>query len=519
MNDLQPNRLRRATLAGLLAAALLFTACTGTSMSSQSRYFRLPTPYPLPAKAPAEPGPNAPAAYVLGVLWRSPLMWIDYPTHWNLLWTQGMAERNPNDTDSPELKLGDPTGVLVRPVRVVWKTDNPNPVYWRTMVELIRDPLYPLGYHYAVDRNYFYSIQHGTNRPDFADVKVFAGMPRAWIDTPTYIKEERYRNGSDRLADDFRLGMPAPSILAENEAHAEARMPYYLTKMYNDGGMPRRGLGADAELAIGLPTFTLLAARRLFTSEIFSEAEAMSLKLYPQTKVPDVTVMAGDETVGFYDLKEAIAYLNANPRKTVWVYTMDAPGYPKGGRTDENSVLLILGHPNADWGYTPLSALYIPQQHAGGIGAKAATPGGAWSALMQTMQAQAPSDHPVGRVYHDVDKHAANVNTLTRPLRAAVHQQWPDLDQIKDVQSVAEHAIGGLRAASAGLNIARATAYADHTGNSAVVTSAANPNDAWSVLVAPPPGWVKRDPPTQWPRAGGRTNAYLPWFGQWTGSK
>jgi hypothetical protein len=51
------------------------------------------------------------------------------------------------------------------------------------------------------------------------------------------------------------------------------------------------------------------------------------------------------------------------------------------------------------------------------------------------------------------------------------------------------------------------------------VTTAANPNDAWSVLVAPPPGWVKRDPPKQWPRAGGRTNAYLPWFGQWTGSK
>ncbi|WP_316891311.1 hypothetical protein [Ralstonia edaphi] len=484
------------------------------SSRSQSQYFRQPTPYPLAVKTPVEAGPNAPAAHVLGVLWRSPLMWIDYPTHWNLLWTQGMAERNPNDTDSPELKLGDPTGVLVRPVRVVWKTDNPNPVYWKPLRALIRDPLYPLGYHYAVNRNYFYSIQHGTNRPDFADIKVFAGMPRAWIDTPTYIKEERYRNGSDRLADDFRLGMPAPSILAENEAHAEARMPYYLTKMYNDGGTPRRGLGADAELAIGLPTFTPKAARRLFTSEIFSEAEAMSLKLYPQTKVPDVTVMAGDETVGFYDLKEAIAYLNANPCKTVWVYTMDAPGYPKGGRTDENSVLLILGHPNADWGYTPLSALYIPQHHEGGIGAKAATPGGAWSALMQTMQAQAPSDHPVGRVYHDVDKHVDNVNKLVGPLRAAVHQQWPDLDPIENVRSVSEHAIGGLRAASAGLNIARATAYADQTGNSAVVTSAADSDDVWSVLVAPPPGWVKRDPPKQWPRAGGRTNAYLPWFGK-----
>ncbi|MGX6569108.1 hypothetical protein ACWM6E_23135, partial [Cupriavidus necator] len=70
----------------------------------------------------------------------------------------------------------------------------------------------------------------------------------------------------------------------------------------------------------------------------------------------NVTVMAGEETVGFYDLQAAIAYLNANPKKTVWVYTMDAPNYPKGEQTNENSVLLILGHPSADWGYAPLAA-------------------------------------------------------------------------------------------------------------------------------------------------------------------
>jgi len=501
----------------LVVAILALTACT--SARSRPKYSRQPTPYPLAVSPPPATGPNAPAAYVMGIVWRSPLMWIDYPTHWNLLWTQGMADRNPNDTDSPELKLGDPTGVLVHPVRVVWSDDNPNPVYWKPLRAMIRPPLYSMGYQYAVDPNYFYSIHNGTNRPDFGDIRVFAGMPRGWVDTPTYIKEEwRYLNGGDRLEEHIRLGLPAPSFLAENEDHAEARFPDLFTKMYVDDGKPQRGLGHPVEMVIGLPTFTLKAARRLFTSEIYGEAEAMDLEAYPETKVPDVTVLAGEETVGFYDLQEAIAYLNAHPRKTVWVYTMDAPGYPKGGRTDENAILLILGHPSADWGYTPLSAIYTPQQHEGGIGAKAANPGGAWSGLLQTMQAAAPQDHPVGRLYHDVDKHASNVNALMKPLRAAVHQQWPDLDQIQDVRSVSEHAIGGLRAASAGLNIARATAYADQTGNSAVVTSAANPNDAWSVLVAPPPGWVKREPPKKWPRAGGRTSAYLPWFGERTGS-
>ncbi|WP_276265075.1 hypothetical protein [Cupriavidus basilensis] len=488
------------------------------SGKSMSKYYREPTPYPLAPRTAVATGPNAPVAYVMGIQWVNPLLWRDYPTHWNLLWVQGLAERNPSDTDSMELKLGDVAGTLVNGFNPVWKDSNPNPTYYHPLLYLIRPPLYALGYHYAVNSKYFYSISKGTNRPDFADVQVFAGIPLAWIDTPTYISEkDRYRNGSDRLAEQVDFGMPAPAILAENEEHADARMHDYLVKTYMGySGRPERGLPHDDEMVIGRPTFTLRAARRLFTSEIYGEAEAMSLKLYPEAKVPNVTVKAGAETVGFYDLKEAIAYLNANPRKTVWVYTMDAPNYPLGKQTNENSALLILSHPSADWGYTPLAALYAPQQHRGGIGHKAATPGGAWTGLLQTAQEQAPAGHPVRRLYHDVDRRDANVNTLLAPLRTAVHQHWPDLDQLKDFRSVSEHMVGPARAASVGVNVAQATAYVDHTGNSAVVASATDPSDAWSVLVGPPPGWVKREPVKTWPRARGRTSAYLPWFGRRT---
>ncbi|MHA3013289.1 Lipoprotein [Cupriavidus necator] len=502
-----------AVMVGATVAALLSACSSGKPMSN---YHRDPSPYPLAARTLAS-GPNAPAAYVLGVQWMNPLMWKDYPTHWNLLWAQGMADRNPSDTDSPHLKLGDAPGLLVRGVNPVWKNDNPNPVYWKALDALIREPLYPLGYHTAVNANYFYSIRNGTRRPDFADIRVFAGMSQAWINTPTYIKESnRYLNGLDELAQHIRLGMPAPSILAENEEHAEARMYDLFVKIYDDRGSPVRGLSHDSDMVIGLPTFTLNAARRLFFMEIYSAAEAMSLKIFPEPKLANVTVMAGEEAVGFYDLQAAIAYLNANPKKTVWVYTMDAPNYPKGEQTNENSVLLILGHPSADWGYAPLAALYTPQQHEGGVGAKAATPGGAWQGLLQAVQAQVPQEHPVDRVYHDMDRRAPNVTTVLAPLRAAVHQQWPDLDQLKDFRSVSEHMVGPARAASAGLNIAYAVAYADQTGHSAVVTSVVDPNDAWTVLVAPPPGWTKREPPKEWPRARGRTTAYYPWFGKQT---
>ncbi|MGX6568269.1 hypothetical protein ACWM6E_18775, partial [Cupriavidus necator] len=153
-----------------------------------------------------------------------------------------------------------------------------------------------------------YSIRNGTRRPDFADIRVFAGMSQAWINTPTYIKESnRYMNGRDRLAEQIDWGMPAPSILAENEEHADERMADYFVKNYAGyDGQPRRGLPYDSDMVIGLPTFTLNAARRLFSMEIYSAAEAMSLKIFPEPKLANVTVMAGEETVGFYDLQAAI---------------------------------------------------------------------------------------------------------------------------------------------------------------------------------------------------------------------
>ncbi|CAJ0701281.1 hypothetical protein LMG18102_03431 [Ralstonia mannitolilytica] len=212
-------------------------------------------------------------------------------------------------------------------------------------------------------------------------------------------------------------------------------------------------------------------------------------------------------------MQEALKFLAENPNKLVWVWNMDAPNYPMGEQTNENSTILILGHPSADWGYTPLASIYAPQHHKGGIGAKSANPGGAWSGLMQAVQGQVPQSQPVERVYYDVQKHAPNITTLMGPLRAAVHQQWPDLDQVTNIYSVSEYMEGPARAASFATNAAFAAAYANQSGKSAVVTSVADPNDAWAVLIGPPPGWKPTEPITQWGRARGEGRAYWPWFG------
>src|SRR5438445_7109693 len=91
---------------------LLLTACqSGVPMSN---YSRTPVAWPRPSAAAANTDPSsAPAALVLGVQWLNPLMWRDYPTQWNLLWAQGLAQPNANDTEAKRFKLGDAVGRLV----------------------------------------------------------------------------------------------------------------------------------------------------------------------------------------------------------------------------------------------------------------------------------------------------------------------------------------------------------------------------------------------------------------------
>lgn len=80
-------------------------------MSANDSYSRKPVAWPR-MQAAAQADPKAPAAVLLGVQWINPLMWRDYPTQWNLLWAQGLAQPNANDRDAARFKLGDAVGEL-----------------------------------------------------------------------------------------------------------------------------------------------------------------------------------------------------------------------------------------------------------------------------------------------------------------------------------------------------------------------------------------------------------------------
>jgi len=451
------------------------------------------------------------------VQWLNPLIRRSYPTQWHLLSAQGLAPPNANDKEAARFKLGDAVGQLTNGLPRRKRLENyPNIQsndYWQALRDLLYTPLRTFT-PYAIDPNYFYSVRMGTDRPDYMDTRVFAGVPQQWVNTPTFITEDGYTGYKRMLKEQEAMGIPAPSVLAYDAEHAEERMRDYWVTLHKDAlGETVRGAAAVDEMIIGEPTLSLNAMRRYVFDVVAIKANCRSMMLNPTGKLPTVTVMAGTETVGFYNLKAALQYLAENPTRLVWVWNMDAPNYPRGEQTNENTALLILGHPSANWGYAPLAAIYAPQQHEGGIHADSSNPGGEWNDLLKAVANQAPPGNPVGRIYHDIHPKADDVVSRTKALRQALHRQWPDLDQIGGVRSVSEVMEGSARAASFAVNAAFAAAYANQSGKSAVVTSLANQNDAWAVLVAPPPGWQPSPPVTMWDRARGENMAYWPWFG------
>ena len=77
-----------------LAALTVFLFTTAIMRSAQAAPVREPVGHAAPA---VEEPPKPFVAQVVGLMWLNPLQRMDYPTEWQLLWTQGLAAPNKND--------------------------------------------------------------------------------------------------------------------------------------------------------------------------------------------------------------------------------------------------------------------------------------------------------------------------------------------------------------------------------------------------------------------------------------
>ncbi|PKO80756.1 MAG: hypothetical protein CVU19_10665 [Betaproteobacteria bacterium HGW-Betaproteobacteria-13] len=95
-------------------------------------------------------------AQVVGVQWMNPLVWNDYPTQWNLLWTLGLASSNRNDV---QVKANPQKYRMVQPVASIVSNVNLRKTFEDFYFFYTEEFFLPFRNRYASNPTYFYTVQ------------------------------------------------------------------------------------------------------------------------------------------------------------------------------------------------------------------------------------------------------------------------------------------------------------------------------------------------------------------------
>ena len=236
----------------------------------------------------------------------------------------------------------------------------------------------------------------------------------------------------------------------------------------------------------------------------FEIGNKLAPTLWSHPTPPNVRVTLGGANAGFTSLAAALAYLEANPSKTVWVMNWDAPSYPpKDKQINENMVLLMLAGPHYNTERAPLAWLGYPASGRGG------ERGATWQAtLAQASRNVGAREADIGFVIHD----AGNLADGSASRRASLASALGGIDF--DKQSFDTPAkLGEMGAGTALTNVALGIAYANRFGKQVLVAGTTALEDTTAVMVAPPAVVRPIDPNAPWHRAKVGNLAYKPWWG------
>ena len=176
-------------------------------------------------------------AQVVGVQWLNPLMRRDYPTEWQLLWTLGIAKPNKDDD---ELKRDPESFSTVQPIAPISFNfdkesvfDDGSSVFPGFLSDYVREITKPIGRQYAMNGNYFYTIQ-----PE---------DPKKWRELHGIRVE---------------LAIPDIPILATDDAAERTRKAFSAEFVFYDHELSTANIPADVSIIRGGASagFTSLAA-------------------------------------------------------------------------------------------------------------------------------------------------------------------------------------------------------------------------------------------------------------------
>jgi hypothetical protein len=415
------------------------------------------------------------AAQVVAVQWVGPVVWRDYPTQWNLYRLMGLAEPNPDDKEAKT----DPDYQGIKAIRAIADGGKGSSFGGDYLERHLAEMLLPHRIPYFTVKNGFYSDAKGSNRPKWTDVRVeFSGPDRL-------MRESDSVGGSP---------ISLPEETAKKFGWAEGML---MTK-------ERYLRSGSAE-----------QMRGIVENQIMSISGAYRPENNPEHKLTEIVARQGGPSMPFRSLATALDWLETHPDKTAWVMAMDAPGYPKTRQANENSVLIVLAHPDYDTLRQPLAWIHRVQNEV--VKNKQYDQGHptlrrAWeTALAGALASGEIKPEQVGRIFHDSQLRNDTGKARTRRLMPALQTLFPGAELERDLFDV-QSLFGDCGAATGALHLALAVAHVQAAGTSALAVSAAEDDTALAVLVTPPADRQPRDESKPWFRARSAAWAYWPWW-------
>lgn len=164
--------------------------------------FKLRKSSPSSAEIPAALSlPGRPLAQVVGVIWLNPLNRRDYPTEWQLLWTQGLAKPNVNDDvvkRNPEKYSSvQPIASIAAGSRGETSFKQYHELYILNLMRMLHD-------EYFANPKYFYNVHDPKNREhwrELAGIRIEYALPAERLDIHDAKKEIL-----DSLVNTFSIG-------------------------------------------------------------------------------------------------------------------------------------------------------------------------------------------------------------------------------------------------------------------------------------------------------------------------
>ncbi|ODN24933.1 virulence factor [Burkholderia contaminans] len=206
--------MKRFVVLPSLAALVMFLFTTTMIRSAHSA----PAPEPVANAAPAVAEPAKPfVAQVVGLIWLNPLQRMDYPTEWQLLWTQGLAAPNKHD----DMVRADPKSfTTLQSVAGVAYGNEGKETFKGFYHKYINEALGLMHTRYATNSKYFYTV----NPDNSKDWRELAGF-HVELAIPVRL-EPGYAKAilTKEIVEYFEIGPPSPKTLWSSDTPPDVQV-------------------------------------------------------------------------------------------------------------------------------------------------------------------------------------------------------------------------------------------------------------------------------------------------------